>query len=315
MSPRDVHQCPRCELLFATMSELESHLGKDHGVSFHHPPKQPRPEPVTTRGTVVVPVDPSQPAPVAVAVAAAIARQGSLAVEVVAMTPAGLSEDSTVSYMTHRAREAVAAGAPKASTWVLSDGDPADGIVDHVRATHADLVCLSSHAKGALTRVLMGTVSEPVLRHSPSPVVMVGPRTPAPPVDGYGTLVVAVDDSGASRHVVGAADRLAQQLGAKIALVQVSTALQTSEDDEDPDRDDEEHLRALAQEVASPVTCTVLPGPDVAPALLDLLSREQGALAVLGTHGRTGVRRAVAGSVALDVVRHARCPVVLVSEA
>jgi nucleotide-binding universal stress UspA family protein len=53
-------------------------------------------------------------------------------------------------------------------------------------------------------------------------------------------------------------------------------------------------------------------GRDAASAIVDYLDREAAALAVTGTHGRSGWGRVVAGSVALGVVRHARCPVVLV---
>ncbi len=49
-----------------------------------------------------------------------------------------------------------------------------------------------------------------------------------------------------------------------------------------------------------------------AGVILDV-ARELGAeLIVLGTHGRTGLARAIMGSVAEEVVRKARCPVVVV---
>lgn len=64
----------------------------------------------------------------------------------------------------------------------------------------------------------------------------------------------------------------------------------------------------------------VPPDPDVAyehrmvsgspgHALADLAKAEGVDLIVLGTHGRTGVRRMVMGSVAEEVVRRATCPV------
>ena len=40
--------------------------------------------------------------------------------------------------------------------------------------------------------------------------------------------------------------------------------------------------------------------------------QEKCSLIVIGTHGGTAVRRAVLGSVAENVVRHARCPVLTV---
>jgi nucleotide-binding universal stress UspA family protein len=46
-----------------------------------------------------------------------------------------------------------------------------------------------------------------------------------------------------------------------------------------------------------------------ASSIVDLADSERADLIVLGTHGRTGLRRLLMGSVAEAVVRRARCPV------
>lgn len=51
---------------------------------------------------------------------------------------------------------------------------------------------------------------------------------------------------------------------------------------------------------------------DPAEELVRFAKAEAVDLVVLGTHGRTGVSRAVLGSVAEKVVRHAECPVLVV---
>ncbi|CAJ9685562.1 universal stress protein [Burkholderia pseudomallei] len=54
------------------------------------------------------------------------------------------------------------------------------------------------------------------------------------------------------------------------------------------------------------------PGEDVAERL-ERAAREIGAsLIVMGTHGRRGVRRLMLGSVAERLLRHARCPVLMI---
>lgn len=50
----------------------------------------------------------------------------------------------------------------------------------------------------------------------------------------------------------------------------------------------------------------------VADIILDEAQTADSALIVMGTHGRTGVKRIFFGSVAEHVVRHAPCPVVTV---
>lgn len=50
----------------------------------------------------------------------------------------------------------------------------------------------------------------------------------------------------------------------------------------------------------------------VAEEIIDYAKEEDIHLIVMGTHGRSGVRRLLVGSVAEDVVRHSPCPVLLV---
>ena len=48
---------------------------------------------------------------------------------------------------------------------------------------------------------------------------------------------------------------------------------------------------------------------DIAPAILAVAKEIAADLIVIGTHGRTGVRRLLMGSVAENIVRNAPCPV------
>jgi nucleotide-binding universal stress UspA family protein len=54
------------------------------------------------------------------------------------------------------------------------------------------------------------------------------------------------------------------------------------------------------------------PGMFPATALLDAARKSTADLIVLGTHGRSGLKRVLLGSVAEEVVREATCPVVMV---
>ena len=51
---------------------------------------------------------------------------------------------------------------------------------------------------------------------------------------------------------------------------------------------------------------------EVGDIILDAARADGAELIVMGTHGRTGVRRLLLGSVAEHVLRHADCPVVTV---
>ncbi len=58
-------------------------------------------------------------------------------------------------------------------------GSPAAEIVAAATALHADLVCVGTHGRGGLARVLLGSVAEHVLRQAPCPVLTV--RLPKAP--------------------------------------------------------------------------------------------------------------------------------------
>jgi universal stress protein A len=52
-------------------------------------------------------------------------------------------------------------------------GDPRDAIVGTARALGADLIVMGTHGRRGLSRVMMGSVAEDVIRHAPCPVLVV----------------------------------------------------------------------------------------------------------------------------------------------
>ncbi len=51
-------------------------------------------------------------------------------------------------------------------TTSLEEGDPKSKIIDVAKEWHADLIVLGSHGRKGLSRFLMGSVSEAVVRHA-----------------------------------------------------------------------------------------------------------------------------------------------------
>lgn len=64
----------------------------------------------------------------------------------------------------------------------------------------------------------------------------------------------------------------------------------------------------------SAVELDVVLAPEPGPAVVDAAREGRATLVVTGTHGRTGLKRLVLGSVAEYIVRHAPCPVVTVRD-
>jgi nucleotide-binding universal stress UspA family protein len=68
------------------------------------------------------------------------------------------------------------------------EGDPADEILKDAARLHADVVVLGTHGNSGLTRLLVGSVAEHVMRKAPCPVLTVRvpfpvSPTPAPSVE------------------------------------------------------------------------------------------------------------------------------------
>lgn len=128
---------------------------------------------------------------------------------------------------------------------------------------------------------------------------MTQPTPPAP------DIVFATDFSDCSAAAAKVAVEYAKALDARLHVLHV---IPKGAEGKPPD-----HLRAPGEEIPSsiPVVESVESGSP-ATQIVRYAERCGAHLIVLGTHGRTGVSRALLGSVAERVVRTASCPVLAV---
>lgn len=56
-------------------------------------------------------------------------------------------------------------------------GSPGNSIVDVAKECHADLIVMGTHGRSGLSRLILGSVAEHVLRHAPCPVLTIKPGT------------------------------------------------------------------------------------------------------------------------------------------
>jgi nucleotide-binding universal stress UspA family protein len=59
----------------------------------------------------------------------------------------------------------------------LENGSPADSIVEVAKKWHANLIVMGSHGRGKVKGILMGSVSQDVLRNAPCPILVTPPNT------------------------------------------------------------------------------------------------------------------------------------------
>jgi universal stress protein A len=69
-----------------------------------------------------------------------------------------------------------AEGIDVAAPEVRVSPDPADAIVNYAKEVHADIIVVGTHGRSGVSRLLMGSVAEHVVRAAPCPVLVVRPR-------------------------------------------------------------------------------------------------------------------------------------------
>ncbi|MCI0342643.1 MAG: universal stress protein [Planctomycetales bacterium] len=202
----------------------------------------------------------------------------------------------------------------------LRTGDAASEILRDAAEWGATLVAMSTHGRTGLARVVRGSVAEAVLRRSPVPVLTLNPALAAasgPGAEGpFRRILLPLDASPASSSIVPQVAVLAAASGAEVVLLHVLEDPGGSPSGEEVDRavgraiarlrDDRE---GLERDGIRTRLRALLGRPE--EAILEAVRDDEADLLAMTTHGRTGLSRAVYGSVAESVLRRATVPVLL----
>jgi len=145
----------------------------------------------------------------------------------------------------------------------------------------------------------------------------------------FKNILIPVDFSPSSRHAVEYGLFLAEKFCAKVTLVHAVVLFQEDVNEgnnlktftkavTEREKERAEKLRLRCAESAShgvQVESKLLRGVSAPDVLLDFMYDHHFDLVILGTHGRTGMKRWLFGSVAEKIVRHAPVPVLTVRKA
>jgi nucleotide-binding universal stress UspA family protein len=205
----------------------------------------------------------------------------------------------------------------------FKDGSPARRILETAGEIHADCLVMSTHGRSGLSRLVFGSVTENVLRHSPCPVLCVKPgETPG----GPGPLLFTTDLSKESLRALNYAISLAKQQRRELHMLMVvddrmympadgGMPVKAVEWMVDERRKMEAKLKELAERVRGEtglvVTVHVRHG-NPAEQIVNVADFVEAASVVMASHGRTGLKRLVLGSVAEQVVRNSARPVLTI---
>ncbi len=212
----------------------------------------------------------------------------------------------------------------------LVDGTPATALATYAREMEIDLIVMTTHGRGGISRVWLGSVTDGVMRRGGVPVLVLRPEHEA--VDLAEEIrpqhiLVPLDGSELSQGVLGPAIQLGSYFGARYTLMRVvlpvpmlrpPVALTAEDFSENLASEQRSHAREELERVAQPlrargldVEIAVVSDAVPAAAILEFAATRAVSLVALATHGRGGWSRLALGSVADKVLRGAVCPVMV----
>jgi nucleotide-binding universal stress UspA family protein len=214
---------------------------------------------------------------------------------------------------------------------VLEASDIRHEILRQTSALQADLLVMGSHGRTGFERLLLGSVTERVIRKSACPVMVV-PRAahdadPARPVH-FHRILCPVDFSEGSLNALAYAFSIAQEVDAELTLLHaIEVPPELAEHPISPTIDVNalrasieaarlQHLRELVPESVK-MYCTVHTTVREGAAFREILkmaAERSVDLIVMGVQGRGAVDLMIFGSNTLRVCRAATCPVLSVPE-
>ena len=225
----------------------------------------------------------------------------------------------------------VAGTFPGANTkCTVEKGKAEQVIIETAAADKGTLITMATHGRSGINRWLLGSIAEKVLRGAPNPLLLVR-ATDEAKADLVATLksiVVPLDGSELAESVLPTVAELAKTLKLEVVLFRAYSipysAYASAEGYYAVDY--EELLKAMREEAVDylekkteavkklgvdKVSCVAKEG-FAADEIISLSRKSPDTLIAMCTHGRSGVKRWVLGSVTETVVRHSADPVLVI---
>lgn len=212
--------------------------------------------------------------------------------------------------------------------FTVEKGRPEEVILDKAAADKKTLIAMATHGRSGVSRWLLGSVTEKILRAASNPLLLVH-APEAGKTEGEANLksvVVPLDGSRLAESVLPEVTALVNALDLEAVLVRaysLPVATYSGEDfyvphyqelKEQLRKEAISYLETKANELRSAgvtsVACVAVEGTG-ADAIIDLARQTPDNLVAMCSHGRSGFKRWVLGSVAEKVVRHCEDPVLV----
>jgi len=197
----------------------------------------------------------------------------------------------------------------------LEEGSPFHSIIDTSEENNYDLIVMGRRGRSRLEKAFVGSVTARVIGHSQRDVLVV----PQGAAMGWGTILLATDGSKYSDLAAERAINLARSYGSNLHVVSVvdvneefyTHAPAAVEEMVNGARQVVEVIGSRAR-AAGVSTETFVREGETYQVIGDLATSLKADVIVMGSHGRTGIRRLLMGSSTEKVIGYAPCPVLVV---
>lgn len=196
-------------------------------------------------------------------------------------------------------------------------GVPAEVILDVADAIAASHICMATHGRSGVSRMMNGSVTEKVVRAAKQPVIVVPSvdrSGSSPKTDdrswGFSSGIVALDGSRRAMQIIPHVAAWASQFESEMTIVLV-VEKGASDEVAETAKQHVEGAKKLFEKAGVTVSDVILNGSPARELVQHAASKNHDFI-MMTTHGRTGVSRWMLGSVAARVVRSTTVPIVVV---
>jgi nucleotide-binding universal stress UspA family protein len=213
-------------------------------------------------------------------------------------------------------------------TGTLLDGPVADALETHLEKTGADLVVITTHGRGPMSRFWLGSVADHLMRRLHVPILLVRPTGAAAAPMSLRRILITVDGSPFAERAIAAAMGLGKVFNAEYALLMVvepplpiadPSGLMVIPVGANAEKQLREaaakYLESLAQRMrkeGATVTTQPVEAAGAAETILAQTEALKADLVAIASHGAGGFERLVVGSVADKVIRGSTHPTFVV---
>ncbi len=198
---------------------------------------------------------------------------------------------------------------------VCEEGETHERIVDLADAENCDLIIMGRRGLRRVERMMVGRVTARVIGHSQRDVLVVPNGTKV----GWKTIVLATDGSKYSAIATNRAIAFAKSYGGELKILSVvdvptefyAEAPKAVEDLIREARGFVADVKSQA-EAAGVKSESFVAEAEAYESIVKLSKEQKADMIVIGSHGRTGLRRLLMGSVAESIIGYATCPVLVV---